>query len=468
MTDPEEHVETHAPAAGKLIPAGDRAESCLQQGTRPSTPPLVQKFRIQPEPGAVRVHPGKANDPDVASTLVHGIRTKSSLSAGSLINPPPKTVFQHKLQELSEAASLGRSRDQHVALPTWSNEETTFGVKTVKDFDVGEIINPPKTAEEVEREAQEGHETYVHSHDAYYVGERIDRKYDWTHDSKDSRFGIVTPHYNDGRTVGKSLCWIGESRKFYDPKTVWTRSWDKDRMQQKTDKADKMRKTSLNVSPDHTFGMPMPLDEFGAAEVIHSTEPGTYVRGRVLQRSLVNAVQHQLKKINFQNFPSLLQAFRHYDKNGKGMIDRDDLQAVCSQFQLDVGEPVLDDLIDNCDTDKDGHINFLEFANFLNWKDKMPINAQDQRIITNANIERKSLSQSEQLPATQALIQPEDLEPVAPGSSQMTVRTLRRPRAAPDHFITSSSILGAISDHPVTTNRRDLQECGREYFRGNI
>ncbi len=33
-----------------------------------------------------------------------------------------------------------------------------------------EIINPSKTAEEVEREAQEGHKAYIHSHNDYFVG----------------------------------------------------------------------------------------------------------------------------------------------------------------------------------------------------------------------------------------------------------------------------------------------------------
>ena len=35
-----------------------------------------------------------------------------------------------------------------------------------------EIINPPKTAEELEREAQEGHSAYIHSHNAYFVGKK--------------------------------------------------------------------------------------------------------------------------------------------------------------------------------------------------------------------------------------------------------------------------------------------------------
>lgn len=72
----------------------------------------------------------------------------------------------------------------------------------------------------------------------------------------------------------------------------------------------------------------------------------------------------------------------NYQK-GKGMIDKEDLRAVCHQFQLNISESVLDDLMDYCDTDKDGFINFLEFANFLNWKDKMPINSREQCIIAN-------------------------------------------------------------------------------------
>ncbi|GAA6215415.1 EF-hand domain-containing family member B isoform X1 [Lates japonicus] len=457
------------PTAGKLIPLGDRAKTCLQEGEKPSTPPVIRKFRnnVQPEPGAIRVHPGKANDPDIASTLVHGVSTKSSLTGRSLLNPPQTTLFQKKLEELSEAvytssqkAPLGRSRDQHIGLPTWYNDETMFGVKTAKGLDVWEIINPLKTAEEVEREAQEGHEAYVRSHNAYFVGERIDRKYDWSHYSKDSRFGILTPHFNDGRNLGKTLHWLGESQKFYNPKAVWKRSGNREKIEPKTDKAIKI--SPLNVPPDHTFGLLLPPDEYGVGDIIHSTKPGEYVRGRDRQRSLVNAVRHHLKRVNFHNFPSLLQAFRHYDKKGKGMIDKGDLQAVCRQFQLDVSGPVLDDLMDFCDTDKDGLINFVEFANFLNWKDKMPINARDQGIITNerqtssapANTERKPLTESEQLPASQALIKPEDLEPVEPGSSKKTLRTLRRPRAVPDHFITSSSLIGAISDAPLTSNSR--------------
>lgn len=56
-----------------------------------------------------------------------------------LLNPPPKTILQQKLEDLRESvyasrkkAPLGRSRDQHAGrLPGYDNK-TRFGVKTTK------------------------------------------------------------------------------------------------------------------------------------------------------------------------------------------------------------------------------------------------------------------------------------------------------------------------------------------------
>lgn len=55
---------------------------------------------------------------------------------------------------------------------------------------------------------------------------------------------------------------------------------------------------------------------------------------------------------------------------------------MCRQLQLQPSGPVLDDLIDYCDANRDGLINFVEFANFLCWKEMMPINAEEERVLT--------------------------------------------------------------------------------------
>ncbi|XP_038848618.1 EF-hand domain-containing family member B-like [Salvelinus namaycush] len=144
---------------------------------KPQTPPVVRTFLNTTCPGAgtIRVFHGKANDPDIASTLVHGESSQASISGGLVINPPPKTIYQQRLHQLwystNQKAPLGRSRDQSPGLPNWFDTDTgkaTFGVKSPKT--AGVIINPPKSAEQVETEAQEGHQSYIRSHNAYFVG----------------------------------------------------------------------------------------------------------------------------------------------------------------------------------------------------------------------------------------------------------------------------------------------------------
>ncbi|XP_061573964.1 EF-hand domain-containing family member B [Cololabis saira] len=445
------------PRAGKLKPIGVSVRSCLEEMPKPPTPPLVRKFTksVHPEPGAIRVHPGKANDPDVASKLVHGTSIKPPAPGENLLNPPQKTKLQQKLQEDAESVyasrrkALGRSPNKDAELSGCYNDETIFGVKIVKGLAAGELISPSKTRQEIELEAQEAHKAYVHSHKDYLPGEQINRKYDMSNYDKSSRFGIQTTHFNDGRNTGKSLCWRG-ALKFYDPNPLLKRSDNKQKLAEQLGNTVSVflrRKKTLNLPAYHTFGVVVPPDQYGAGDLIHSTDSGEYARSGDKQRSLVNAVRHYLKKINFQNFPSLLEAFKHYDKKGKGMIDREDLQEVCRQFQLDVNKVVLDDLMDYCDTDKDGLINFLEFANFLNWKDKMPVNNREQRVLTDeheSNAAPDGTGGAEHPPSL-ALIKPEDLKPVETGGSLKTVRTLRRPRAAPDDFKTSSSIIGAVN-----------------------
>lgn len=39
----------------------------------------------------------------------------------------------------------------------------------------GEVINPPKTTHQVEKEADEGHQLYIHSHGSYFVGQLLAR-----------------------------------------------------------------------------------------------------------------------------------------------------------------------------------------------------------------------------------------------------------------------------------------------------
>ncbi|TNN35042.1 EF-hand domain-containing family member B [Liparis tanakae] len=297
------------PGNGFLQGTGLQAASKKLQG-QGLTPPQVRRFRnrVHPNPGATRVPNGGANDPDVASTLVHGNSTQDGDTVKSLLSPNKPTLFQEKLQDLRGAGgkAVGGSRDQHVGHPT--NNETTYGLKTVK-------------------------------------GERIDRKYGRSHFSQDGCFGVATPHAEDGSAVGKTLRWLGETLKFCNPNPAWKRAGTKEMLAAQIGQTTKVGGNTFHLPPDHTFGKVVPQDEFGVGALIHSTPPGQDAR-----RRLVNAA-------------------------GTGRIPKEDLHAVCRQFQLDVSTPVLDDLME---PDRDGLVDIREFVDLLNWKDEKPDGGRDQ------------------------------------------------------------------------------------------
>ena len=65
-------------------------------------------------------------------------------------------------------------------------------------------------------------------------------------------------------------------------------------------------------------------------------------------------------------------------QDGTGKISVQNLRQVCFQFNLPTEPELLEQVMDYCDTDRDGLISYLEFSNFLNWKDKLPSGFQSQ------------------------------------------------------------------------------------------
>ncbi|XP_039593447.1 EF-hand domain-containing family member B [Polypterus senegalus] len=450
------------PTAGKLIPTSESVEICMKEPiSRPHTPPVIRKFlnTRRPDAGAIRVFYGKANDSTEAHNIIHGISSRSSLSAKLLVNPSPRTLFQQRWLEQREArylshqkTPLGRSYDQRPGLPDGLDvSKMTFGIKTQRDYG-GNIINPPKNREQVDKEHEAGHHLYTRSHSAYYVGEQMNRNYDWTKYTKDSKFGKATPHYNDGRHVAKSLQWLNDLQMKKAAKIVLKRNEDfRERTQHELGKGLDPIADTMNVSPDHTFGILLRPDEYGVGDLLHYTPALQFLRGKDRQRAVLAAIRQHLKKVNFHNFSTLLDAFRHYDKKGNGTINQEDLKVVCRQFNLDLNPELLNALIECCDVDKDGQINFLEFANFLNWKDKMPLSILEENILT-----RGKKRMVEEGVTNEGLVTPDDLqcEGYVVGKA---LKTLTRPNSVPHNFCTSSSMINAVVGGPSAAGYRT---CG--------
>ncbi|KFQ49157.1 EF-hand domain-containing family member B, partial [Pelecanus crispus] len=464
--------------AGKLLPTGDTAASCLTEVLpRPITPATVRKFRntTNPAPGVERIFYGRADDPDIAAHLTHGIESRSSVSAASLINPLPKTNFQQKIQDKKEAiylsnrqASLGRTHDNSPMLPKGLDIiNTTFGTKVIQDVSAGELINPPKTFEEVDKESREGHDLYIVSHNDYYAGEAINRKYDSPNFSKSFVYGIETPHFKDGRSVSKSLNWLYDLQLKRAAKIVSKRSDDfKEKFQPQLGKVLDPIAETLNVPPGHTFGMLLRPDEYGVGHLLHCCVPCEFLHGKDRERALLTAVRQGLKKAHYENFDMLLEAFRHYDKSGDGMIDKDNLRKSCFQLNLNLDDELLDSLFDCCDLDKDGLINYVEFANFLNWKNKTAVKEFEEKIITKGKKLDAPVLPEDTKTNDEPLLKQEDLVLEEPGSSESTPKMLARSadRVFANYRTTSSQYNAVVGGLPTTC----YPVCGVPTIRSDI
>jgi len=378
-------------AAGKLTSSGDTTAQCLKpKNERPPSPDVIRKFRSTMRPGAgeMRVFYGKAYDPhrQWAAEMRHGLVTHNSNTSKDSLNPAPKTLYQQKILDRKESAykshikaPLGKSHDQSIGLPKGLNKENfTFGIPSTLDTGAGGLINPNKSYAQVFDEAHEGHQFYVKSHTDLYPLERVNRNYTSENFSAEKVMGLPTPHSNDGKHTKETLTWLHETRGDKAAKIISKRLDDfREKSQPQIGTVHDPIKDTLCVAPDHTFGILAKPDPYGAGDVIHNRSPNNTLRGKESQRAVVAAMRQQLKKLNYMHFDNLLEAFRFYDQDGKGKITLDNLRSVCIKYRLPVDPDILERVFDYCDVDRDGMISYIEFANFLNWREKLPSGLDD-------------------------------------------------------------------------------------------
>ncbi|XP_074654131.1 EF-hand domain-containing family member B-like [Tubulanus polymorphus] len=455
-------------AAGKLTATGDSAQLCIEkhsQTKRPPTPEAVRRFHasLQPEASKARVFYSKAYDPhrQWAAAMTHGLSIQPSVTAAELLNPHPNTRFKQRILDkkesyyLSHQQPLGKSHDQRPGLPYRINRNPhiiTYGIPTEKGGSAGEMVNPDKTYEEVDREDFIGHDLYTRSHADYLVGERVCRSYTSPSFNPRSCFGIPTPHSNDGRHVRSNLRWLTDIQAQKAAPIVSKRLDNfRERTQPQLGKVHDPIKDTLKVGPDHTFGILLKPDDYGAGDLIHMRSAGAYLRGKERQRGVLAAIRQHLKKANYHNFHDLLAAFKFYDKDGSGKIDINELREACVQFSLPVEPELLEQLMDFCDTNNNGFIDYIEFANFLNWKDKLPTGFENQVIRPHT---------------TGNLIEKHDITPKSPASAESTPRRIQKQidQAIGEHR-TSNQMINAVVGGVST---RDYRTYGVPTIRADL
>ncbi|KAG8442935.1 hypothetical protein GDO86_011665, partial [Hymenochirus boettgeri] len=425
-----------------------------------STPPVVQRFLNTrcPNPGVRTVFYGKANDPHFENDMTHGVITRPSLSAGALINLPPKTFFQQRLNDRKESIyishqqhPLGKQSDQRRSLPaTVDLVHNTFGCKSAGGESATSTVNPPKSFKEVEEESQRGHQLYLVSHNDYNVGEQRVRNYDCGTYRKDNRFGTETPHFNDGRHVARTLQWLSEIKMKEQANIVSKRVDDfKERLQHQLGKVHDPIAETMNIPPDYTFGISTHHHKHGVRDALDFTTSKDFLRGKDKQRTIQAAVHQHLKKTKYENFGLLSEAFRYYDKKNVGKITEEELKRVCFQFGLDLDADLFEFIFEYCEKDKDDMINYSDFIKFVNWKDKMTTKDLEEKLPVQGKIHKDWSSnnalQRRQGKTDESSEQKQHDEEV----TKKTLKTLSKvSNEALDQYRTTSSRMSAVVGGP--------------------
>lgn len=84
-------------------------------------------------------------------------------------------------------------------------------------------------------------------------------------------------------------------------------------------------------------------------------------------RMITNSLANSNKKQNKKN--EIERVFRKYDPKNKGFIDFEGLKKIVGEFQEEIDERELKDIIKKIDSNQDGKISYEDFFNVMNSKE---------------------------------------------------------------------------------------------------
>eukprot|EP01135_Chromosphaera_perkinsii_P003455 Nk52_evm24s243 gene=Nk52_evmTU24s243 len=292
MSTPRSAAETFPVSPHEKPPAGvisrdkdsPSAKDCItplldKSKKRSETPPLIKKYSsLNPPPGEKKVIPSFAEDPPIDPNIIHGVKIVKEHGAAVLLNPEPVSELIELIESKKRPSHapkqpvLGKTDNCGQSLPERFQGEAAkaFGIPSgTGEVSAKELIHPEPN-DELDILEDESHPQYILSHSDYYPGEQCDRKYDWSKIAKDTRFGMKTVHRNDGKVVAESLRWRYEMDK-EKRSTIVLKAVEsfKERTQCKLGEVHDPIKDTMNVGPDHTFGIIHVPDEYNAGDLVH-------------------------------------------------------------------------------------------------------------------------------------------------------------------------------------------------------
>ncbi|CAD6999054.1 unnamed protein product [Ceratitis capitata] len=164
-------------------------------------------------------------------------------------------VFREKFAEnmYFKKSELGKVFPLDSKPENITNDNTTFGDFTKRSESLYDLILPPKSPEEVNREYVNWHEKYIISHNHYLPAEQIRRHYTKPFD-KQNHFGIIYDVDFNGKYVKKAmeqcdnLIVISKAQKEYLERTLGRLGCS-------------ITRENRYITPDMSFGAPTGADE---------------------------------------------------------------------------------------------------------------------------------------------------------------------------------------------------------------
>jgi len=84
---------------------------------------------------------------------------------------------------------------------------------------------------------------------------------------------------------------------------------------------------------------------------------------------LVATLQDELRKVNFENFSSLMDACVYQDENGSGFIHIQNLWNITKSFKVPVKDHLIQSVLTRTERNSEDEVNYKQFIEYLNWRD---------------------------------------------------------------------------------------------------
>ncbi|KAI8930321.1 hypothetical protein BC831DRAFT_440097 [Entophlyctis helioformis] len=278
---PDPHPEI--PAAGRTMhqDPDNTAKDCLKWGRR-----AMELDNIRPVGSPVGGR-NQSKDAEMMqrAPLTHGVVCDRTHTAAEVIFPARQNPLLSEREANREAIYhrkehqvLGRSANKDPALPEFTNDpQFKYGKATRRSEGVADIMHPPvppMSAEELSEEDRI-HRLYILSHSSYRPGERrMHYGPGWKVPNDQDTF-VRHRLDNDGSRVRNTMYWEEEHTQELRSKLISSRLADfRERQQPEIGKVhDPIKSTIAHLSPNHTFGISFPADEYTVCDLLGYRHP---------------------------------------------------------------------------------------------------------------------------------------------------------------------------------------------------